>query len=41
MNYIGMMHYILGPEVWQRQDEIFFIQGKYMVEILKRFDMLD
>jgi hypothetical protein len=36
-----MMHYFLGLEVWQRQDEIFLNQGKYTVEILKRFGMLD
>jgi hypothetical protein len=35
------MHYFLGPEVWQRQDEIFLNQGRYTVEILKRFEMLD
>jgi hypothetical protein len=36
-----MMHYFLGLEVSQRQDEIFLNQGKYVVEILKRFEMLD
>jgi hypothetical protein len=36
-----MMHYFLGLEVWQIQDEIFLNQGKYAVEILKRFSMLD
>jgi hypothetical protein len=41
MKDLGMMHYFLGPEVWQRQDEIFLNQGKYTVEILKRFRMLD
>jgi hypothetical protein len=41
MKYLGMMHYFLGLEVWQRQDEIFLNQGKYAVEILKRFGMLD
>jgi hypothetical protein len=41
MKDLGMMHYFLGPEVWQRQDEIFLNQGKYTVEILKRFGMLD
>ena len=37
----GMMHYFLGLEVWQFLDEIFLNQGKYVVEILKRFGMLD
>ena len=41
MKYIGMMHYFLGMEVWQSADGIFLSQGKYIVEILKRFRMLD
>ena len=41
MKYLGMMHYFLGLEVWQFPDEIFLNQGKYEVEILKRFGMLD
>jgi hypothetical protein len=40
MKDLGMMHYFLGLEVWQRIDEIFLNQGKYAVEILKRFGML-
>ena len=35
------MHYFLGMEVWQIPEEIFMNQGKYAVEILKRFDMLE
>jgi hypothetical protein len=35
------MCYLLGPEVWQILEEIFLNQGKYVVEILKRFDMMD
>jgi hypothetical protein len=38
---LGMMHYFLGLEVWQRIDEIFLSQGKYTVEILKKFGMLN
>jgi hypothetical protein len=41
MKYLGMMHYFLGLEVWQKPDEIFLNQGKYAVEILKRFEMMD
>jgi hypothetical protein len=37
MKGIGMMHYLLGLEVWKRLREIFLWQGKYAVEILKRF----
>jgi hypothetical protein len=41
MKYLKMMHYFLGLKIWQRHDEIFLNQGKYAVEILKRFGMLD
>ena len=41
MKYLGMMHYFLGLEVSQNPDEIFLNQGKYVVEILKRFGMID
>jgi hypothetical protein len=41
MKDLGMMHYFLGLEVWQRTDEIFPSQGKYTVEILKKFRMTD
>jgi hypothetical protein len=41
MKDLGMMHYFSGLEVWQRPDEIFLCQGKYAVEILKIFDMMD
>ena len=41
MKYLGTMHYFLGLEVWQFPDEIFLSQGKYTIEILKRFGMLD
>jgi hypothetical protein len=37
----GLMHYFLGLEVWQSPEKIFLNQGKYAVEILKRFDMLE
>ena len=41
MKDLGMMHYFLGMEVWQSADGIFLGQGKYAVEILKRFGMMD
>ena len=41
MKDLGMLHYFLGLEVWQSPDEIFLNQGKYTVEILNRFRMLD
>jgi hypothetical protein len=39
MNDLGMMHYFLGLEVWQRTNEIFLSQGKNTVKILKKFNM--
>jgi hypothetical protein len=36
-----LMHYFLGLEVWRSPEKIFLNQGKYAVEILKRFDMLE
>jgi hypothetical protein len=41
MKDLGLMHYFLGLEVWQIPKRIFLNQGKYAVEILKRFDMLE
>jgi hypothetical protein len=41
MKDLGMMHYFLGLEVWKKPDEIFLSQGKYAVEILKIFKMID
>ena len=40
MKNLGLMHYFLGLEVWQSLEGIFLNQGKYAVEILKRFNML-
>jgi hypothetical protein len=41
MKDLGPMHYFLGLEVWQSPKKIFLNQGKYAVEILKKFDMLE
>jgi hypothetical protein len=41
MKDLGPMHYFLGLEFWQSPEKIFLNQGKYAVEILKRFDMLE
>ena len=41
MKSLGFMHYFLEMEVWQIPEGIFLNQGKYAIEILKRFDMLD
>ena len=41
MKDLGLMHYFLGLEVWQRKDEIFLSQGRYTIDILRRFGMMD
>ena len=41
MKDLGLLHYFLGLEVQQSKDEILLSQGKYTVDILKIFDMLD
>jgi hypothetical protein len=41
MKDLVLMHYFLGLEVWQRQGEIFLAQGKYTVDVLKRFGMMN
>ena len=41
MKDLDMMHYFIGIEVWQNADGISLEQGKYAVEILKRFRMMD
>jgi hypothetical protein len=41
MKDLGLMHYFMGLEVWQRDGQTFLGQGKYEVEILKRFGMQD
>ena len=41
MKDLGMMHYFLYMEVWHSADGISLGQGKYAVEILKRFGMMD
>ena len=41
MKDLGLMHYFLGLEVWQRDGCFFIRHGKYVVEILKRFGMVD
>eukprot|EP00253_Pinus_taeda_P004198 PITA_04198 len=41
MKDLGLLHYFLGIEVWQKPGEIFLSQGKYVVKILERFGMVD
>eukprot|EP00253_Pinus_taeda_P002056 PITA_02056 len=39
MKDMGLIHYILGMEVWQKDGEFFVSQGKYANKILRRFHM--
>ena len=41
MKDLGMMHYFLVMEVWENANGISLGQGKYTIEILKRFGMMD
>ena len=41
MKNLAMMHCFLGMEVWNNADGISLGQGKYAVEILKWFRMMD
>ena len=41
MTDIGLMNYFLGLDVWQEPGHIFLGQGKYVVDILRRFRMED
>ena len=41
MKDVGLVHYFLGLEVWQKPGEIFLTQGKYAMDILQRFGMQD
>ena len=41
MKDLGLLHYFLGLEVWQKPGEIILSQGKYTVEILQKFGMTE
>jgi hypothetical protein len=41
MSDIGLMHCFMGMEVWQEEGHIFVGQGKYVADILNRFQMED
>ena len=39
MKDLGLLHYFLGLEIWQRSGGLFVSQGKYAWEILEKFNM--
>ena len=41
MTDIGLMHIFLGLEVWQGPGHMFLGQGKYAVDISRRFRLED
>eukprot|EP00253_Pinus_taeda_P033822 PITA_33822 len=41
MKDLGLMHYFLELEVWQKQGEIFLSRAKYIVKLLERCGMVD
>ena len=41
MKDLGLMHYYLGLEVWQKRGEVFLGHGNYAVKILQKFGMMD
>jgi hypothetical protein len=41
MKDLGLMHYYLGLEVWNKRGEIILGKGKYIVKILQKFGMTD
>ena len=41
MKDLGLMHKFLGLEVWQKPNKVFLSQGKYAIDVLKRFGMMN
>lgn len=41
MKDLGILHYFLGLEIWQHSNGIYLNQGKYTLDVLKRFGRLD
>ncbi|XP_022865666.1 uncharacterized protein LOC111385506, partial [Olea europaea var. sylvestris] len=38
---LGLLHYFLGLEVKQGEDEVFISQRKYAIDLLKKFNMVN
>ena len=41
MKDLGLLHYFLGLEIWQLDNCIILNQGKYTVDILTKFGMIE
>eukprot|EP00253_Pinus_taeda_P014487 PITA_14487 len=41
MKDLGLMHYYLGLEVWQRLGELYLGQGKYIIKLLQKFGIME
>jgi hypothetical protein len=41
MKDLGLLHYYLGLEIWQKCGEVFLGQGKYAVKIIQNFGKMD
>jgi hypothetical protein len=41
MKDLGFLHYFLSLDVWQKSGEIFLSQGKYAVDVLRSFGVMD
>ena len=41
MKDLGLRHYFLGLEIWQQPNATLVSQGKYTIDILRRFGMMD
>ena len=41
MKDLGLMHFFLGLEIWQWLDAILVSQGRYTIDILRSFGMMD
>lgn len=41
MKVLGLMHYFLGLELWQKDGGIFLRQERYVIDIMKRFRVQD
>ena len=41
MKDLGLIYYFLGLEVWKLKDQMFLSLGRYTIDILRRFGMME